>query len=203
MGKCHAARGLIYRRGHAAREGIQNLVQYSFHSPSQSIDADLAEIGRNYPTELGVMADAKLALGALAHAASGVEHRDRGTLQQEIAHGRKSFMDNWDHQRTSDQYPLRPERILSELRDALPEDGFVVTTSDGIRTAWPSNFPITIPGSFITPSEGSQLGLWSVGSSKVRRWHSPSRRLLVGGGFGAANPWSLTAMEAKLSVVWW
>ncbi len=30
------------------------------------IDADEAEIGRNYPTDLGVVADAKLALGALA-----------------------------------------------------------------------------------------------------------------------------------------
>src|SRR5207247_3309984 len=30
------------------------------------IDADEGEIGRNYPTELGVVADAKLALAALA-----------------------------------------------------------------------------------------------------------------------------------------
>ena len=42
------------------------------------IDADEAEIGRNYPTELGVVADAKLALGALAAAARGKSHRDRG-----------------------------------------------------------------------------------------------------------------------------
>ena len=35
------------------------------------IDADLAEIGRNYQTELGVVADAKLALAALAEAARG------------------------------------------------------------------------------------------------------------------------------------
>ena len=42
------------------------------------IDADAAEIGRNYPTELGVVADAKLALGALAAAARGATHRDRG-----------------------------------------------------------------------------------------------------------------------------
>ena len=35
------------------------------------IDADEAEIGRNYPTELGAVADAKLALGALAAAARG------------------------------------------------------------------------------------------------------------------------------------
>src|SRR6202023_3775983 len=44
------------------------------------IDADEAEIGRNYPTELGVIADAKLALAALAAAANGKTHRGRGPL---------------------------------------------------------------------------------------------------------------------------
>src|SRR6476620_6176333 len=39
------------------------------------IDADVAEIGRNFPTELGVVADAKLALGALARRAAGVRPR--------------------------------------------------------------------------------------------------------------------------------
>jgi thiamine pyrophosphate-dependent acetolactate synthase large subunit-like protein len=33
------------------------------------IDTDAAEIGRNYQTSFGVVADAKLALGALARAA--------------------------------------------------------------------------------------------------------------------------------------
>ena len=52
------------------------------------IDADAAEIGRNFPTELGVVADAKLALAALAEAAQGVKHRNRGSLRAEIARGR-------------------------------------------------------------------------------------------------------------------
>src|SRR5881397_1528331 len=89
------------------------------------IDADEAEIGRNYPTELGVVADAKLALGVLANAAKGRTHRDRGRLREEIARGRKAFASNWDHQWTSDQYPMRPERILKELRQAVPEDGYI------------------------------------------------------------------------------
>src|SRR5580704_11996063 len=38
------------------------------------IDIDSAEIGRNYPTELGVVADATLALGALLAAAKGKSH---------------------------------------------------------------------------------------------------------------------------------
>src|SRR4029079_4427715 len=91
------------------------------------IDADEAESGRNYPTELGAVADAKQALAALAAAARGKSHRDRGRLREEIARGRKAFAANWDHQWSSDQYPMRPERILAELRKAVPEDGFIVT----------------------------------------------------------------------------
>src|SRR5439155_6282385 len=91
------------------------------------IDIDAAEIGRNFPTELGVVADAKLALGALAVAARGRSHRDRGRPREEIARGRKAFAANWDHQWSSDQYPMRPERILAELRKAVPENGFIVT----------------------------------------------------------------------------
>ena len=41
------------------------------------IDADPAEIGRNYPTELGVVADAKAALGVLVEAARGAKHTRR------------------------------------------------------------------------------------------------------------------------------
>src|SRR6185503_4310797 len=78
------------------------------------IDADLAEIGRNLPTEIGVVADARLALAALAEGARGHAHRNRGRMREEIARGREAFSAEWDHQWTSDQYPLRPERILGE-----------------------------------------------------------------------------------------
>src|SRR5438128_563761 len=70
------------------------------------IDADAAEIGRNYPTELGAIADAKLALAGLAAAARGRQHRERTRLRDEIARGRSSFAANWNHQWSSDQYPL-------------------------------------------------------------------------------------------------
>src|SRR4029453_9237460 len=90
------------------------------------IDIDPAEIGRNYHTELGVIADAKAALGVLAEAARGTTHLIRGSLRDHIARGRGEFAANWSHQWTSNQFPMRPERILSELRKAVPEDGFIV-----------------------------------------------------------------------------
>src|SRR5205814_7249195 len=43
------------------------------------VDADVAEIGRNFPTELGVVADAKLALQALVEAAAAIKPRHRGS----------------------------------------------------------------------------------------------------------------------------
>ena len=69
------------------------------------IDADVAEIGRNFPTELGVVADAKLALAALAGRAAGVQHRSRGALRAEIAGGRRAFAANWADHYSSEPVP--------------------------------------------------------------------------------------------------
>src|SRR3954463_5788507 len=122
------------------------------------IDADEAEIGRNYATELGVVADAKLALAALSTAAKGQRHRDRGPLRDEIARGRQAFAANWRHQWSSDQFPLRPERILPELRKAVPDDGFIVTDVGWNKNGVGQQFPITVPGTFITPSGLATMG---------------------------------------------
>jgi acetolactate synthase-1/2/3 large subunit len=168
------------------------------------IDADESEIGRNYPTDLGVVADAKLALGALAAAARGRSHRDRGRLREEIARGRKAFAANWDHQWSSDQYPMRPERILAELRKAVPEDGFIVTDVGWNKNGVGQQFPITVPGTFITPSGLATMGFGPSAVLGVKVAH-PDRAAvsLIGDGGFSTNPSVVaTAMEAELPVVW-
>jgi acetolactate synthase-1/2/3 large subunit len=168
------------------------------------IDADEAEIGRNYATELGVVADAKLALGALAAAARGKSHRDRGRLREEIARGRKAFAANWDHHWSSEQYPMRPERILAELRKAVPEDGFIVTDVGWNKNGVGQQFPITVPGTFITPSGLATMGFGPSAALGVKMAH-PDRAVvsLVGDGGFSTNPSVVaTAMEAELSLVW-
>ena len=168
------------------------------------IDADEAEIGRNYPTDLGVVADAKLALGALAAAARGKGHRDRGHLRGEIARGRKAFAANWDHHWSSDQYPMRPERILAELRKAVPENGFIVTDVGWNKNGVAQQFSITVPGTFITPSGLATMGFGPSAVLGVKMAH-PDRAAvsLVGDGGFSTNPSVVaTAMEANLPVVW-
>src|SRR5213594_4176718 len=168
------------------------------------IDADEAEIGRNYSTELGVVADAKLALGALSAKAHGRTHRDRGQLRSEIARGRKAFAANWNHQWSSDQYPLRPERILSELRKALPEDGFIVTDVGWNKNGVGQQFPITVPGTFITPSGLATMGFGAAAvlGVKVAQPDRAAIALVGDGGFSTNPSVMTTAMEADLPVIW-
>jgi acetolactate synthase-1/2/3 large subunit len=168
------------------------------------IDIDAAEIGRNYPTELGVVADAKSALGVLASAARGRKHNHRGTLREDIERGRREFASNYDHQWKSNQFPMRPERILSDLRRALPEDGFLVTDVGWNKNGVAQQFPITIPGTFITPSGLATMGFGPAAVLGVKMAF-PNRAAvsLVGDGGFSANPSVVaTAMEADLPVVW-
>ena len=168
------------------------------------IDIDPAEIGRNFPTEFGVVADARLALGSMAAAARGRSHRNRGDVRLQISLGRREFAENWAHQRDSDQFPLRPERILAELRKAVPEDGFIVTDVGWNKNGVGQQFPITVPGTFITPSGLATMGFGPAAVLGVKM-AQPKRAAvaLIGDGAFGSNPSVVaTAMEANLPVVW-
>jgi acetolactate synthase I/II/III large subunit len=181
--------------------------RYTFAAPPTRvihIDADIAEIGRNLPTEIGVVADAKLAFAALADAARGRQHRSRGPIREEIAQARRAFASKWAKQWQSDQYPLRPERILSELRQAVPEDGFIVTDVGWNKNGVAQQFPITVPGTFITPSGLATMGFGpaAVLGVKMAQPDRAAVALIGDGGFGSNPSVIATAMEAGLNVIW-
>ncbi|MEW5983629.1 MAG: thiamine pyrophosphate-binding protein [Acidobacteriota bacterium] len=169
------------------------------------IDTDLAEIGRNYQTELGVVADAKSALRALAAAARGRPHRDRGTLRADIAVAREKYLGNFAHYYASGQYPLRPERILAELRKAAPPDAFIVTDVGWNKNGVGQQYAFSVPYTFITPSGLATMGFGAAAALGVKL-AQPDRvavALVGDGGFCAANPTVVaTAIEANLPVIW-
>jgi acetolactate synthase-1/2/3 large subunit len=181
--------------------------KYTFEIPPTRlihIDIDPAEIGRNFPTELGIVADAKNALGMIASVAKEMPRPERPGLRKKIAGGRAEFSSNWADQWSSDRYPLRPERILSEVRKALPEDGFLVTDVGWNKNGVAQQFPFTIPGTFITPSGLATMGFGPAAALGVKIAH-PDRAVLALVGDGAfSNQMSVvaTAMEAEVPVVW-
>jgi acetolactate synthase-1/2/3 large subunit len=100
---------------------------------------------------------------------------------------------------------LRPERILSDLRAAAPDDAFIVTDVGWNKNGVGQQFPITVPGTFITPSGLATMGFGAAAALGVKL-AAPQRHsiaLIGDGGFCAANPSVIaTAMEARLNVIW-
>ena len=168
------------------------------------IDVDPAEIGRNYQTELGAVADSKLALQQLVAAARDVKPRSRRNLRARIAEGRAEFIGNFSEYYSSEQFPLRPERILSELRKALPEDGYVVTDVGWNKNGVAQQFPFSVPGTFITTSGLATMGFGPAAVLGVK-YAKPDRAAVAltgDGGFSANMSVIATAMEAKIPAVW-
>jgi acetolactate synthase-1/2/3 large subunit len=162
------------------------------------IDIDSAEIGRNYPTELGVVADAKAALGVLASTVRG----EGTTRAARCGHRRGGRSPPTTIPVEVKPVPMRPERILSDLRRALLKDGFWSQTSAGTRTASRS---ISHHGSrHVHRQRPRHMGF---GQAAVlgMKMAFPDRAAvsLVGDSRFSANPSVVaTAMEADLPVVW-
>lgn len=181
--------------------------RYTFAIPPTRLihlDIDPAEIGRNFPTEMGIVADARLGLEAIARAAQGKTHRNRDGLRESIRSERAEFAAQWQHQWDSDQYPLRPERILSEVRKAMPEDSFIVTDVGWNKNGVAQQFPITVPGTFITPSGLATMGFGpsAVLGVKVAQPQRAALALVGDGAFSSNMSVLATAIEAKIPAVW-
>ncbi len=94
---------------------------------------------------------------------------------------------------------------MSELKKAVPEDTFIVTDVGWNKNGVGQQYPITVPGTFITPSGLATMGFGAAAvlGVKVAQPKRPAVALIGDGGFGASNPLVIaTAMEAGLPVIW-
>ena len=153
---------------------------------------------------LGAVSDSRLALKQLVAAAKAVKASKNEKVRAQIAKGRSDFMANFSEFTNSEQFPLRPERILKELREALPEDGYVITDVGWNKNGVAQQFPFKHAGSFITPSGLATMGFGpeAVLGVKYARPDRVAVSLTGDGGFGANTSVIATAMEAKIPAVW-
>ena len=183
--------------------------EFTFNFPPTRlihIDIDPNEIGRNYPVEIGAVCDVKEALRSLLRAAKRLypNGRKNDDLVREINTYRVEFLKrNEDHAR-SDAYPLRPERILADVRKVLPRDAIITTDVGWNKNGVGQQFPIYTPGSILTPGGYATMGFGAPGAIGAKL-AAPDRVVvaLVGdGGFGQ-NPSALaTAVEQNIAVIW-
>jgi acetolactate synthase-1/2/3 large subunit len=101
-------------------------------TPIVQIDQDPVEIGRNYPNTIGLLADVATGMEALAAACKPGQHGDWLGQSQK-------YVDEWraeaEKARSSEQVPMRPERVCAELTEVLPRDAILVADT-GYAALW-------------------------------------------------------------------
>jgi acetolactate synthase-1/2/3 large subunit len=182
---------------------------YTFNFPGTKlihIDIDSNEIGRNYPCEIGVVADLKNALRVLNKAARRLwpEGRKNDALRAEIAQYRVDYKATNAEAAASDAWPMRPERILAEVREVLPRDAIITTDVGWNKNGVGQQFPIYTPGSILTPGGFATMG-FGAPAAMGAKLAAPERVVvsLVGdGGFGQNPALLATAFEEDIAVIW-
>jgi acetolactate synthase-1/2/3 large subunit len=183
--------------------------EYTFDIPGtrlMQIDIDPAELGRNYPLEIGALADLKSALAVLVRVArrlapAGVQRDD---LLAQIAVNRATVkLQNADAQ-ISDAWPMRPERILSETREVLPADAIITTDVGWNKNGVGQQFDILTPGTFLTPGGFATMGFGAPAAvgAKIALPDRVVVSLVGDGGFGQNPAVLATAREQHVPVVW-
>lgn len=183
--------------------------EYTFNFPPTKlihIDIDPNEIGRNYPVEIGVVADIKEALKVLNKVAkrlvpAGLSNED---LKQEIKEFKEGFTKDNEQHVKDESFPMRPERILQEVREALPKDAFITTDVGWNKNGVAQRFPIYEAGTVLTPGGFATMGFGSPAAVGVKV-AKPDRVVvsLVGdGGFGQNPAVLATAAEENIGVIW-
>ena len=182
---------------------------YTFDIPKARlihVDIEPSEIGRNFPADLGVVADAKAALRVLNRVAREryPEGRPPADDAEAILRFRQEFELSNRAMATSDDWPMMPERILADTRAVLPADAYLTTDVGWNKNGVGQQFPILTPGTFLTPGGFATMG-FGPGAAIGAKFAAPTRTVvaLVGdGGFGQNPAMLSTAVEHELGITW-
>ncbi|MBC7227934.1 MAG: thiamine pyrophosphate-binding protein [Thermoflexales bacterium] len=171
------------------------------------VDLDPAEIGKNYPAEVGIVADAKAALAALLEwlrAHSAPRDYRQSAYFAEIQHLREEWLAHVRQLAASDQTPVTISRLIAELRAFLRRDAVVLTSSGNTQAQWFQEAMVYEPKTNLTTGGFSTMG-WTVPAALGAKLAVPDRQVvgLVGDGDFLMTVQELaTAVQYDLPVVY-
>jgi len=171
------------------------------------VDIDEKEIGKNYPVEIGILGDAGAVLeeivAGIRDAKRGYNYKNDQRLHQ-IADEMTAWRREIAVHNASDAVPIRPERILAEVRALLPEDGIVVTDVGWNKNGLAQQFPIYKPMTHFPPSGLATMGFGPAAVIGVKLG-APDKKVITLIGDGAMSSVIgvlATAKERNIGAVW-
>lgn len=171
-------------------------------------DIDPGEIGRNFPVDTALAGDAQAVLKELRFQMEREWQKGPAdaVLERPPEPGRPAALDPIGEPETPgpEEGPLKPRRVLRELREAMPRDAILFVDNGTIRTWAGRYFPVYRENSFFVNMGMASMG-YAVAGSIGGRLADPRRPVfaLVGDAAFAMNGMEVhTAVEYDVPVIW-
>jgi acetolactate synthase-1/2/3 large subunit len=154
------------------------------------IHRTVAEVDDAYELEVGVQGDIGGSLDAIAAAAAELPRRDR-----ELP-GERYVREELDRGAGDDAFPVRPQRIVHDVREALGRDDIVLCDTGGVKIWMARLFPTYTPNTCLI-SNGLATMAFSLPGAFAAKLVHPERKVLAAIGDGA---FLMSAAELETAV---
>ena len=147
-------------------------------TPLVQLDVDVDMVGKAFPTEVGIVSDAKVGLSALADAIPA-HNRSRENREQEM-------LTRKEEANAAAAAVMPQAAFAGAIRNALPEDGIFVGEMTQIAYYGNMTFPVYQPRTYLTPGYQVTLG-WGFPTSLGVKVGAPDKVVMSingDGGFG-------------------
>ncbi len=169
------------------------------------IDLDLDEIGRTYPVDVGILADAQTVLADLRAAVRSIDLVARWpSWVEEVSRLRRAWQDELAPLLASDSVPIHPARLMHEVGEAIASSGRVlIDIGDSISYA-EAYMTIRRPGAWYIMPAFAEMGSASTGvlGAAVGDPTQPAIAVTGDGAFNMTSHIVAAAVEYNLPAVW-
>ena len=174
------------------------------------VDHDPGQLGRNYPPEVGITGSVSLVLpqiiASLKQQMPAVEkarERRRG-WSETWAGWKRTWEASLDETRMTEQTPIHPDRVISELTRAAPQNSILVSDIGMNHTWMVQQWKVRSGGTFLQSGGLASMGFGVCGAlgAKLAAPERPVVAVVGDGGFLMHANAVATAVEYGLPVVW-
>lgn len=186
-----------YRKGAAFNFPESRLIQ---------VDIDPAEIGKNYPCEVGIIGDVALVIDQLLDAytplAENFDYRN-SPYTKEIAALKESWFNKIKAEREKRFEKITISQLIGELSTCLPKETIIATSSGNTQAQLFQEYAFAVPGTHLTTGGFSTMG-WAFPAAlgaKLAKPDTPVVALLGDGDFMMVMQELSTMAQYQIPVV--
>jgi len=183
---------------------------YSWNIPPTrliQVDIDTQELGRNFSPELGITADVRTFLRQLLAELDGASTQARDRLDpwwNDIESWRKEWQAFIGPHFEADTNPMRPERVVRDIQQLMPEDGILVADSGAHHNWFMQYWSARKPQRMLNSWGFSAMGFGTSGvlGAQLAEPETPCIAVVGDGCFTMTPHVLCTAVEYDIPAIW-